>query len=141
MANSDDSGAPKQIIFDFKPLPKATQCEKIEKKQKTELKHSYKNTHQINVRKNGKAEDPVSPMDGVIRCSTCEEEYCDLPTEEWNQCCKCQDWWHEECSNYENGILFNKASPTFPFTQNFIAQSRSFWAHCLLFGLGTKTTF
>ncbi|GFU52851.1 uncharacterized protein TNCV_2254671 [Trichonephila clavipes] len=43
--------------------------------------------------------------DGVIRCPTCEKQYCDPRTEEWVQCCKCQEWWHEECSNYENGIF------------------------------------
>ncbi|GFV16167.1 uncharacterized protein TNCV_3379311 [Trichonephila clavipes] len=43
--------------------------------------------------------------DVVRRCSACEQEYCDPPTEEWIECCKCQAWWHEECSNYENGIL------------------------------------
>ncbi|GFU86385.1 hypothetical protein TNCV_1417371 [Trichonephila clavipes] len=36
---------------------------------------------------------PNSPVastskDGIIRCPVCEEEYCDLPTEEWIQCCK-----------------------------------------------------
>ncbi|GFV54742.1 uncharacterized protein TNCV_3844611 [Trichonephila clavipes] len=46
-----------------------------------------------------------SSKDGVKRCPACEEEYCDPPTEEWIQCCKCQEWWHEECSNYENGIF------------------------------------
>ncbi|GFX02655.1 uncharacterized protein TNCV_2010991 [Trichonephila clavipes] len=30
--------------------------------------------------------------DGVIRCPACKEEYCDPPTEEWIQCCKCQEW-------------------------------------------------
>ncbi|GFU62090.1 hypothetical protein TNCV_4893081 [Trichonephila clavipes] len=38
--------------------------------------------------------------DGVIKYSACDEEYCDPPTEEWNQCCKCQEWWHEEYFNY-----------------------------------------
>ncbi|GFX34818.1 uncharacterized protein TNCV_2327581 [Trichonephila clavipes] len=53
---------------------------------------------------------PNSPVastskDGVIRCPACEEEYCHPPTVEWIQCCKCQKWWHEESSNYENGIF------------------------------------
>ncbi|GFS80810.1 DDE-1 domain-containing protein [Trichonephila clavipes] len=53
---------------------------------------------------------PKSPVasttkDCVIRCPACEEEYCDPPTEERIQCCKSQEWWHEECSNYENGIF------------------------------------
>ncbi|GFU67950.1 uncharacterized protein TNCV_1364941 [Trichonephila clavipes] len=52
---------------------------------------------------------PNSPVastskDSVIRCPVCEEEYCDPPTEEWTQC---QEWWHEESSNYENGTLFD----------------------------------
>ncbi|GFX16154.1 uncharacterized protein TNCV_4704101 [Trichonephila clavipes] len=53
---------------------------------------------------------PRSPVastskDGVITCPACEEEYYDPPTEEWIQCCECQEWWHEECSNYENSIF------------------------------------
>ncbi|GFV33659.1 uncharacterized protein TNCV_4567741 [Trichonephila clavipes] len=48
---------------------------------------------------------PNSPVastskDGVLRWPACEEEYCDPPTEEWIRCCKCQEWFHEECSNY-----------------------------------------
>ncbi|GFU15748.1 uncharacterized protein TNCV_2367201 [Trichonephila clavipes] len=55
---------------------------------------------------------PNSPIastskDGVLRCPACQEEYCDASTEEWTQCCKCQEWWHEECSNYENGIFIS----------------------------------
>ncbi|GFY13225.1 uncharacterized protein TNCV_2334891 [Trichonephila clavipes] len=37
---------------------------------------------------------------GVIRCPTCEEEYCDSPAEEWTQCYKCQEWWHEKSINF-----------------------------------------
>ncbi|GFW67725.1 uncharacterized protein TNCV_3445971 [Trichonephila clavipes] len=53
---------------------------------------------------------PNSPValtskDDVITCPACEEEYCDPPTEEWIQCCECQEWWHEGCSNYENSIF------------------------------------
>ncbi|GFX35301.1 uncharacterized protein TNCV_101081 [Trichonephila clavipes] len=53
---------------------------------------------------------PNSPVasnskDGVLRCPACEEEYCNPPTEEWIQFCKCQEWWHEECSNYKDGIF------------------------------------
>ncbi|GFX12682.1 hypothetical protein TNCV_3158031 [Trichonephila clavipes] len=43
--------------------------------------------------------------DSVIRCSACEEVYCDPPTEEWIQCCKYREWGHEECSNYEKGTF------------------------------------
>ncbi|GFS73306.1 uncharacterized protein TNCV_4711871 [Trichonephila clavipes] len=43
--------------------------------------------------------------DCVIRCPACEEEYYDPPTEEWIQCCKCQEWWYEKCLNYENGTV------------------------------------
>ncbi|GFV84381.1 uncharacterized protein TNCV_2044291 [Trichonephila clavipes] len=53
---------------------------------------------------------PNSPVaspskEGVIICPACEEKYCDPSTDEWIQCCKCQEWWHEESSNYENGIF------------------------------------
>ncbi|GFW43105.1 hypothetical protein TNCV_1475001 [Trichonephila clavipes] len=44
----------------------------------------------------GRPNSPVASTskDGVIRCSACEQEYCDPPTEEWIRCCKCQEWWH-----------------------------------------------
>ncbi|GFW52154.1 uncharacterized protein TNCV_2426011 [Trichonephila clavipes] len=53
---------------------------------------------------------PNSPVasiskDGVIKCTACEEEYCDPPAEEWTQCCKCQEWWYEECSKFKNGTF------------------------------------
>ncbi|GFX77841.1 uncharacterized protein TNCV_432261 [Trichonephila clavipes] len=59
---------------------------------------------------------PNSPVtstskNGVIRCPTCEEEYCDPPTEEWIQYCKCQAGWHDECSNYENGTFICEYLP------------------------------
>ncbi|GFU90025.1 uncharacterized protein TNCV_2439121 [Trichonephila clavipes] len=127
MANADYD-APKKpasvVFFYFKPLPKATQCEKKRKRKKSELKHCYKHTHQRNVRIKRKAEGekqetlkkqrreaheskkgvkklklsscrpkslkskPNSPVastskDVVIRCPTCEDEYCDPTTEEW----------------------------------------------------------
>ncbi|GFW98808.1 uncharacterized protein TNCV_2837691 [Trichonephila clavipes] len=78
------------------------------------LNHCLK---QHNVRKKDKAKKPKSiksrpnnpfestSKDGVIRCLACEERYCDPPTQEWIQYCKCQEWCHEECSNYENGIF------------------------------------
>ncbi|PRD33690.1 UNVERIFIED_CONTAM: hypothetical protein NCL1_16893 [Trichonephila clavipes] len=58
MANADYDALkkPLNVFFYFKPLPKATQCEKKKKKKKRELKLSYKHTHQRNVRTKGKAE-------------------------------------------------------------------------------------
>ncbi|GFX76824.1 uncharacterized protein TNCV_1952651 [Trichonephila clavipes] len=57
--------------------------------------------------KKSRANSPLesNSKDGVIRCPACEEEYCDPPTEEWILCCKFHEWWHEECSNYKNGIF------------------------------------
>ncbi|PRD31816.1 UNVERIFIED_CONTAM: hypothetical protein NCL1_22342 [Trichonephila clavipes] len=59
MANADYDAPKKPVsvfFLYFKPLPKATQCEKKKKKEKSELKHSYKHTDQRNVRTKGKAE-------------------------------------------------------------------------------------
>ncbi|GFT60616.1 uncharacterized protein TNCV_1966881 [Trichonephila clavipes] len=83
MENADPD-APKKPAsgFDLKPLLNITQC--------------------INSKPNSQTS---ASKNGVIKCSACDEEYCDPPTEEWNQCCKCQEWWHEECSIYENGIF------------------------------------
>ncbi|GFV48825.1 uncharacterized protein TNCV_4269021 [Trichonephila clavipes] len=65
---------------------------------------------QHNARKKANSKKPNSPdasnsKDGVIRCPACQEEYCDSSTEELIQCSKCQEWWHEECCNYENGTF------------------------------------
>ncbi|GFU19479.1 hypothetical protein TNCV_4371551 [Trichonephila clavipes] len=92
-------------------------------KQKEELETSRKQGREAREAKKGvkklklcscrpksiksKPNSPVASTskDGVIRCPDREEEYCDTPTEEWIQYCKCQEWWHEESSNYENGIF------------------------------------
>ncbi|GFV47040.1 uncharacterized protein TNCV_2699341 [Trichonephila clavipes] len=57
MANADSDASKKPVsVLDLKPhCLKQTQCEKKEKKQKTDLKHFYKDT-QRNVRSKGKAE-------------------------------------------------------------------------------------
>ncbi|GFU10169.1 uncharacterized protein TNCV_3449521 [Trichonephila clavipes] len=56
MANADYDALKKPVsVFYFKSLPKATQ-DGGQKKQKTELKHSYKHTHRRNVRTKGEAE-------------------------------------------------------------------------------------
>ena len=69
MANTD-SDAPKDrvSVFDFKPLPKATQCEK--KRKKTELKHFYKHTHQRNIRTKGKEEGRTGSLKKTERRSS-----------------------------------------------------------------------
>ncbi|GFW53225.1 uncharacterized protein TNCV_3294721 [Trichonephila clavipes] len=89
------SNAPKKPVsfFYFKLLPKVTQYEKKEAKKPKSIK--------------SRPNSPVASTskDGVVRCPVCEEEFCDPITEEWIQFCKCQEWWHEECSNYENGIF------------------------------------
>ncbi|KAG8264832.1 hypothetical protein J6590_004861 [Homalodisca vitripennis] len=38
-----------------------------------------------------------------VRCPGCEEKYSDPPVEEWIQCSKCSEWWHENCTSYEGG--------------------------------------
>lgn len=142
-----ESDAPKMpvSVFDFKPLPKAKQCEKKRKskkmnssiltstpvkdmleqskkqkeeqerlkKQRKEAREAKKGVKRLKLsscRPQSKKSRPNSPVastskNGFTRCPACEEEYCDPPTEDWIQCSKCQEWWHEECSNYESGIF------------------------------------
>ncbi len=83
---------------------------KKQRKEICEAKKGVKKLKLSSCRPKSIKSRPNSPVastskDGVTRCPACEEEYCDPPTEEWIQCCKCQEWWHEECSNYENGIF------------------------------------
>ncbi|GFV49903.1 uncharacterized protein TNCV_1391851 [Trichonephila clavipes] len=88
---------------------------KLLKEQRKEAPESKKGVKKLKLsssRPKSIKSKPNSPVastskDGVIRCPTCEEEYCDPPTEEWIQCCKCQEWWHEESSNYENGTFIS----------------------------------
>ncbi|XP_046662658.1 histone acetyltransferase HAC12-like [Homalodisca vitripennis] len=32
-----------------------------------------------------------------------KKKYSDPPVEEWIQCSKCSEWWHENCTSYEGG--------------------------------------
>ncbi|GFU79772.1 hypothetical protein TNCV_4928031 [Trichonephila clavipes] len=58
MANADCESLKKPVNdFYLKPLPEATRCENEKKWQTIELNHSYKHTHQRNVRTKGKAEE------------------------------------------------------------------------------------
>lgn len=38
-------------------------------------------------------------------CPGCDEIYIEPLTEDWIQCCKCRDWWHEACTGYEGGFF------------------------------------
>ncbi|GFX11385.1 uncharacterized protein TNCV_2804461 [Trichonephila clavipes] len=73
MANTDSDTPKKPVIvfFYFKPLSKATQCEKKEK-AKSELKHSYKHTLLKNVRTKGKSEGRTRNLKKTENRSSCE---------------------------------------------------------------------
>lgn len=43
--------------------------------------------------------------DSIVKCPACDVIFSDPPIEEWIQCCKCQLWWHEDCSNFEGGAF------------------------------------
>ena len=94
----------------LKEREKQKEEQKRLKKQRKEAKKGVKKLKLSSCRPKSIKSRPNSPVAStskgdVIRCPACEEEYCDPPTEEWIQCCKCQEWWHEECSNCENDIF------------------------------------
>ncbi|GFT08538.1 uncharacterized protein TNCV_5024371 [Trichonephila clavipes] len=74
---------------DYDALKKPRRGARESKKEVKKLKLSSCKPMSIKSRPNS----PVASTskDGVIRCPACEEEYCDPPTEEWIQCCKCQE--------------------------------------------------
>ena len=41
-----------------------------------------------------------------VVCPACSIMYKDPPTEDWILCCKCRNWWHGRCSNYEGHDVF-----------------------------------
>ncbi|GFX63862.1 uncharacterized protein TNCV_4401561 [Trichonephila clavipes] len=57
--------------------------------------HTPKSLHK-SIKSRSNSPVASTSRDVAIRCPACEEEYCDHPTEEWIQCCKCKEWWHEE---------------------------------------------
>lgn len=73
-------------------------CKKLAKK--------FKKNFSSSTPKAKPAIDQPSTSTGKIACPACEEEYTDPPEEDWIQCFKCQEWWHDACSNYEGGSNF-----------------------------------
>ncbi|GFY02100.1 uncharacterized protein TNCV_5099611 [Trichonephila clavipes] len=85
----------------LRPWEKQKEEQETLKKQRREAYEPKKGVKKPKLIKS-KPNSPVASTtkDGIVICPTSEEEYCDPPTEEWIQCCKCQEWWHEESSNY-----------------------------------------
>lgn len=50
-------------------------------------------------------ENPKTPNSNSKKyfCPLCGAQYTEPPTEEWIQCIKCMNWWHEQCTFYEGG--------------------------------------
>lgn len=116
------------------PMPKRTNTEKRKRKPlKSEIitsspfKEELENKQNEELAKSNKRKKRTVPLrslspgpSGVSRisktkklpnkekdyfCPLCHEKYEDPPAEEWIQCFKCEEWWHEQCTSYETGVF------------------------------------
>lgn len=95
------------------PVKIKLEQKEIEKAEKEELKKKRKELRASKVAKKLKFQpsaklpkrltEASTSKDSDVKCPACEEKYEDPPKEEWIQCARCHEWWHEECSNYEGG--------------------------------------
>lgn len=103
------------------PLPKASSLGKRKRAgKKSEILSSspFKNAvlearaaktksiEKKNVRGKLRFADSARPLGSTFFCPGCEERYEEPITEDWIECSKCKNWWHEQCSNYEGGGKF-----------------------------------
>lgn len=70
--------------------------EKRFKKLETKKMLKFTSLKQCKGKMNG--EQPSTYSANII-CPVCEEEFTESPEEDWIQCTKCKEWWHEACSN------------------------------------------
>ncbi|GFV09504.1 hypothetical protein TNCV_3159011 [Trichonephila clavipes] len=85
VSNKFDSFHPQPMSEHDFAAPKATDHDVVG----DEIENNSANAQTLVKSIKSKPNSPVASTskDGVIRCPTCEEEYCDPPTEEWMQCC------------------------------------------------------
>lgn len=92
------------------------EMEKIaKKKRRLELKKERdcttkvtKNTKKTIKDKTAKIKANVNKIESEENnyyCALCGEIYVEPITEDWIQCSSCNNWWHEECTSYKNGIF------------------------------------
>lgn len=84
---------------------KKRQAEEDRLKKLEAKKKKLEFTSVKNPKSKRKIDQPGTSTDN-IRCPACEEEFKEPPEENWIQCTKCREWWHEDCSNYEGGVNF-----------------------------------
>ena len=92
----------KSTILTSTPNKKQLEEER-NKKLVNDQKKSVTRNLNIGSKKKCNARDKPSTPEDEVRCPGCEEMYEDPPTEDWVQCSKCRQWWHENCSSYEGG--------------------------------------
>ena len=85
------------MVINSSPVKQEQERKDNEKKTK-ERKNEGKDTKARKSLECGKATKEVTrdTQDENTTCPWCNEEYEDLPNEEWIQCSECKKWWHED---------------------------------------------
>lgn len=95
-------------IFEVAPLPKAASTLRSNRKKKKSAIISgspYKNEmeRQLAIKTTPKSKRlKQNPKRKKWSCPGCQEAYEEPITEDWIECSRCKNWWHEKCSNYSN---------------------------------------
>ncbi|KAF6200403.1 hypothetical protein GE061_006706 [Apolygus lucorum] len=83
---------------------------KIEKQKAREEKKKERELKQLEKRKKGpapknqrsrkKMTQPSTSSAAEFICPGCDERYEEPPVTDWVQCCQCELWWHDKCTDY-----------------------------------------
>ena len=96
------------MVITSTPVKQHLERKENEKKVKEEkkVKRETKVKKSLDFGKAGKKAN-IGTQDEITICPGCNEKYYEAPPEEeWIKCNECKEWWHEDCSNYEDAGHF-----------------------------------